>query len=336
MKESALLLGTLFEQPSLYIRLKDELAEAVFQFRQNPKAYLITALRNDTLGGSRRRMLLQFGIATGIVFYAAAFAAILVFWTLSNRPPANQPNPPGDQIRVFFPFRMDHDVEGPKDKAHAGGGGGGGDQTTPPPSEGLPPKSSLGPQVTAPSPEPSVKEPLFPMIETIPVDERLNPRKDDLAPTGFSDSVPSPPASGPGSGRGMGTGDGGGLGSGHGRGLGPGEGWNTNDGRPGLGGVHSPSSADQERVDTRAVPLNRPRPNYTEAARKNKIQGLIQARALVGADGTVKRVVIVRPLSDGLNEEAILAVYQMRFRAATRNGQSVASWITLEVEFNLR
>ena len=61
MKENALLLGTLFEQPSLFIRLKDELTEASLQFRRDPKAYVIAALRNDTLGGSRRRMLLQFG-----------------------------------------------------------------------------------------------------------------------------------------------------------------------------------------------------------------------------------------------------------------------------------
>src|SRR4030095_7033442 len=120
MKESALLLGTLFEQPSLYIRLKDELAEAVFQFRQNPKAYLITALRNDTLGGSRRRMLLQFGIATGIVFYAVVFAAILVFWTVSNRGRTNPRDVPTELIKVFLPTRRDHDVEGPKDKAGDG------------------------------------------------------------------------------------------------------------------------------------------------------------------------------------------------------------------------
>ena len=103
-----------------------------------------------------------------------------------------------------------------------------------------------------------------------------------------------------------------------------------------LGRLGDPSTSDQEPVDTRPVPLNRPRPNYTEKARQNKIQGVIRARVLVGSDGSVSKVVIVRPLPDGLNEEAISAVYQMRFRAATRSGQSVASWITLEVEFNLR
>ena len=80
MKESALLLGTLFEQPSLFVRLKEELTEASRQFRQDPRGYVTAALRNDAAGGSRRKMLSQFGLAAGIVFYAAAFAAILVFF----------------------------------------------------------------------------------------------------------------------------------------------------------------------------------------------------------------------------------------------------------------
>ena len=84
------------------------------------------------------------------------------------------------------------------------------------------------------------------------------------------------------------------------------------------------------------IALNRPRPNYTEEARKKKIQGVILARALVGADGSVRQVVIRRGLPGGLDGEAILAVSQMRFRPAMRNGQPVATWITLEVEFNLR
>ena len=188
----------------------------------------------------------------------------------------------------------------------------------------------------APSPEPARKEPALPVIETIAVDERINLRKDDLAPTGLSDGVPGPPEGGAGSGHGMGTGSGGGLGSGKGPGFGPGSGGNTGGDNFRRGRLNDNPDSDRERPDTRPLALNRPRPNYTEAARKNKIQGVIRARALVGADGAVQRVVIVSPLPDGLNEEAITAVYQMRFRAATRNGQSVASWITLEVEFNLR
>jgi protein TonB len=84
------------------------------------------------------------------------------------------------------------------------------------------------------------------------------------------------------------------------------------------------------------VPLNQPRPNYTEEARQNKVQGLVRARILIGSDGLVKQVRIQRGLPYGLNEEAIRAAMQMRFRPAIKSGVAVAFWTTLDVEFNLR
>jgi periplasmic protein TonB len=134
----------------------------------------------------------------------------------------------------------------------------------------------------------------------------------------------------------MGSGSGGGVGSGAGQGLGPGRGSGSGGGSPRLDdGFNADGSA--KSVDSRPQALNMPpRPNYTEEARKNKIQGVVRARALVGADGEVKQVRVISGLPDGLNEEAILTVKQVRFKPATKNGQPVAFWIVLSVEFNLR
>jgi len=88
--------------------------------------------------------------------------------------------------------------------------------------------------------------------------------------------------------------------------------------------------------DTRPLPLNRPRPNYTRQARDNKVQGVIRVKALVGADGMVKDVRLVSHLPDGLDGEAIAAVQHMRFKPATKGGQPVATWVSLDVDFNLR
>ena len=63
---------------------------------------------------------------------------------------------------------------------------------------------------------------------------------------------------------------------------------------------------------------------------------MIKAQALVGKDGLVKDVRLETHLPDGLDEQAIIAVKQMRFRPATSHGQPVDFWVTLEVEFNLR
>jgi len=104
-------------------------------------------------------------------------------------------------------------------------------------------------------------------------------------------------------------------------------------------GVSNPSEDKNPvtNVDEKPVPLNSPRPNYTEEARRNKIQGVVRVRVLVGADGSVKQATLLGGgLPDGLNEEAIRAAYQIRFKAAMKDGQSVAFWHSVSVEFYLR
>jgi TonB family protein len=87
---------------------------------------------------------------------------------------------------------------------------------------------------------------------------------------------------------------------------------------------------------TRPVMISVEKPSYTEKARDNRVKGNVVMRVLVGADGTVKDVRIVRGLPDGLNEEAIKSMYKARFKPATRNGQPIEFWITTEATFNLR
>ncbi len=88
-------------------------------------------------------------------------------------------------------------------------------------------------------------------------------------------------------------------------------------------------------VDTKPVPLNRPRPNYTSRAIDKKIEGDIQVRVLVGEDGTVRQARITRGLPEGLNEEAFNAVYQIRFKPAMKDGKPVPYWVVIELQFRL-
>jgi TonB family protein len=62
----------------------------------------------------------------------------------------------------------------------------------------------------------------------------------------------------------------------------------------------------------------------------------VTASVLVGADGSVKSVKIRRGLSYGLDEQAIQAAYQIRFRPAMKNGQPVSYWQAVTIDFNLR
>jgi len=113
--------------------------------------------------------------------------------------------------------------------------------------------------------------------------------------------------------------------------LGPGFG----DGRltPGDRGGSTPSAPS---VDTRPLLLRSATPRYTEEARKNNVQGQVILRVLVGEDGEVKQVRIVRGLPDGLSEQAIAAARQSKFKPAMKDGKPVAYWMALSIDFNLR
>jgi TonB family protein len=97
----------------------------------------------------------------------------------------------------------------------------------------------------------------------------------------------------------------------------------------------SDPNAAATSVDQKPVPLNNPMPRYTDAARHNKTQGTVRVRVLIGADGSVKQVRMVRGLPDGLEEEAIRAAYKLRFRPAMKDGKPVAFWQAVDIEFHL-
>ena len=73
---------------------------------------------------------------------------------------------------------------------------------------------------------------------------------------------------------------------------------------------------------------------------KAKVQGVVEMQALVLADGSVdpSRIRVTRSLDArmGLDQQAIIAVKQWRFRPGTRKGQPVAVWVNVELTFTLR
>jgi periplasmic protein TonB len=333
-QQKALFSEAFMVEPSLIKRLGEEMLEASREFRADPKAYVMAALKGDGGGGQRRRTLLRFGLALAIVLYAVVFSIAVLMWMLAhahakttddNLALVHMVNPDD-----FKPQQVDTTQSGKK----AGGGGGGGKNQITPPSKGQLPKFSLTPPLIAPDPKPVLKPPTLPVPETVMVDPRLQAKRDPDAVTGLPTGVTGPPSNGPGSGGGIGTGSGGGVGSGDGMGVGPGHGYNMGGGGPGLGG--NGRNAVATSVDSMPRLLNKPRPNYTEEARKNKVQGTIRAKVLVGSDGSVKSVGLLSHLADGLDEQAITAIHEMRFSPAMKSGQPVSYYVTLEVEFNLR
>ena len=79
-------------------------------------------------------------------------------------------------------------------------------------------------------------------------------------------------------------------------------------------------------------------PKYTTEAMRARIQGVVTLEALVGPDGTVRDVRVVKSLDrvTGLDDEALKTARQWRFGPATFQGQPVAFLVIIEMTFSLR
>ena len=211
------------------------------------------------------------------------------------------------------------------------GGGGGGDRSPLPAPKGRLPKSSLKqftpPMVVVNNPNPKLTmDPSLIVPPDVPLPQVNLPNYGDpLAKIG-------PLSNGPGSGAGIGSGSGGGVGSGSGGGFGPGEGGGTGGGRYGGfgggvfhagGGVSAP------------VLLYKVEPEYSEEARKAKYQGTVVVYVEVDPSGRAVNPRILRSLGLGLDEKAIEAIRNWRFRPGYKDGKPVTVVATIEVNFRL-
>jgi protein TonB len=89
---------------------------------------------------------------------------------------------------------------------------------------------------------------------------------------------------------------------------------------------------------TRPIEVRKGVPQYTSDAMRARIQGAVIVECVVQTSGMCSDLRVVRPLepSFGLNDEAMKAARQWRFRPGTRMGEPVPVVVNLEVEFVLR
>jgi len=202
-----------------------------------------------------------------------------------------------------------------------GGGGGGGNKSPEPPKKAeAPGKDKITvPAVKEPEPTPT-------KVEETPVEPQLNiPAKSMAADTtavpapGVLESNANTSATGSGSGSGAGSGQGSGLGPGTGGGVG--------------GGVYRPGNGVEIPQLIRQV-----KPSYTSEAMRAKVQGVVLLECVVQTDGGVGNCSVQKSLdsSFGLDQEAIKAARQWRFRPGTRMGEPVPVLVTIELTFTLR
>lgn len=79
-----------------------------------------------------------------------------------------------------------------------------------------------------------------------------------------------------------------------------------------------------------------PNPAYTQDARDAKVSGAILLMVVVGPGGRATAIHVHRSLGYGLDERAIEAVRQWRFKPAEdANGKPVAVWAPVEINFRI-
>lgn len=228
-----------------------------------------------------------------------------------------------NQDVVYVPDISPYIAQLPPGAKQMGGGGGGGDRSPEPASKGRLPKFALE-QLAPPTVIIRNQNPKLPVEPTVLVPPDLKLPQPNMAQLGDPLGKIGPPSSGPGAGGGIGSGYGGGVGSGTGGGVGPGSGGGFGGGafRVG-GGVTAP------------VPIFRVEPEYTEEARKAKYQGTVVLYCVVDPDGIVRNIRVARSLGLGLDEKAMEAVRQWKFRPGTKDGRAVPVAAAIEVTFRL-
>ena len=76
-------------------------------------------------------------------------------------------------------------------------------------------------------------------------------------------------------------------------------------------------------------------PVYTEAARKAKLSGDVEISLRVDKKGNPSHIRVVRGMGMGLDQKAVEAVRQYKFKPATQNGKPVAVDLFVDVNFQI-
>ena len=76
-------------------------------------------------------------------------------------------------------------------------------------------------------------------------------------------------------------------------------------------------------------------PEYSDLARKAKLQGSVTVALRVNPSGRATRMCIAQPLGMGLDEKAMEAINQWRFRPGMKDGKAVTVPATVQVQFRL-
>jgi periplasmic protein TonB len=79
-----------------------------------------------------------------------------------------------------------------------------------------------------------------------------------------------------------------------------------------------------------------PTADFTDAARRDRVTGIVVMSVVVDATGRVESVSVFESLRDDLDRSAVTAMKTWRFEPAQNNGKTVPARINVEMSFNLK
>ena len=244
----------------------------------------------------------------------------LIAWIIIQTELHPKPKPPVQQVAAvdlsaFRPIAPAPTVSG-------GGGGGGAHELVQAPKGKLP---KISPNPITPPLITKNDHPKLAVEPTINLPKNIQIANNNLPNLGDPrTSVVGPASNGSGSGAGLGTGSGGGIGSGNGNGYGPGQGGGTGGGLYHVGGGVTPP-----------VVIYQVDPEFSDEARRAKYQGVSVLSLIVDAQGRPQRIRVIRKLGMGLDEKAIEALQQYKFRPSMLAGKPVPVEIQIEINFRI-
>jgi periplasmic protein TonB len=252
-------------------------------------------------------------VGAGASVAAHLVAVAIMFLVMRLVPQALPPQFVNDESVIPLVYLP---IEGP------GGGGGGGSDPKPEPVRKVQIEQKKKDPISVPTveqPKPVPEPPKeVPQLEiTVPF-QQMSAAEMTL-PGVVTPSAPAVGSAGSGRGSGAGPGTGSGIGPGSGGGFG--------------GGAYRPGAGITLPSVMREV-----KPAYTADAMRAKVQGSVWLECIVMPDGSVGDVKVTRSLDPifGLDQEAIKAAKQWRFRPGMRQGEPVPVIITIELTFTLR
>jgi len=249
-----------------------------------------------------------------VAAHAAVFVLIVLLPLVAKK---DRVQKPAEQIT-----EIDAKAFLPSEESAGGGGGGGSHDILQVPKGKLPKfeQQPIVPPILALNEHPKLTaEPAIVMPKDLELPSDHMPNLGDPRT-----SVAGPPSNGTGELAGMGTGSSGGIGPRRGNGYGPGEGGGYGGGVYQVGGgVAAPQLI--YAVD----------PEFSDEARRAKFQGMCVVTLIVDAQGNPQRVRVVGHLGMGLDEKAVAAVRQYKFKPATLQGRPVPVEVNVEVDFRI-